>query len=65
VSKGRIQGSVRIVGAGLIGTSIGLALTKLGVTVSLADSSPANVRLASDYGAGVPAGESDHPNLRA
>ena len=63
MSKGRIQGSVRIVGAGLIGTSIGLALTKLGVAVVLADSSPANVRLASDYGAGVPAGESDHPDL--
>lgn len=49
---GRILGSVRVVGAGLIGTSIGLALTKLGVDVILSDSSPGNVRLAVDYGAG-------------
>ena len=63
MSNGRVQGSVRIVGTGLIGTSIGLALTKLGVSVVLADASPGNVRLASDYGAGAPASENDHPQL--
>jgi prephenate dehydrogenase len=63
VTTGRLQGSVRVVGAGLIGTSIGLALTKLGVAVSLTDASPANVSLAVDYGAGVPAGEGDNPSL--
>lgn len=63
MSNARIQGSVRIVGTGLIGTSIGLALTKLGVTVVLSDSSPSNVRLAADYGAGLPAGSSDNPVL--
>ncbi len=63
MTTGRIQGKVRIVGAGLIGTSIGLALTKLGTDVVLEDSSPGNVRLASDYGAGVPAGSNDQPAL--
>lgn len=59
----RIQGSVRIVGAGLLGTSIGLGLTKLGVPVTLEDSSPANLKLAIDYGAGASASESDEPAL--
>lgn len=59
----RLQGQVRIVGTGLIGTSIGLALSKLGVDVVLEDASPANVRLASDYGAGRAASPSDQPNL--
>ncbi len=63
MTAGRIQGTVRIVGAGLIGTSIGLALTKLGIEVVLEDSSPANVRLAADYGAGKPAADSDQPEL--
>jgi prephenate dehydrogenase len=58
-----LQGSVRIVGAGLIGTSIGLALSKLGVQVSLVDASPANVRLAVDYGAGAAAADGDNPEL--
>ncbi len=60
---GRLQGVVRIVGAGLIGTSIGLALSKLGISVVLDDSSPANIRLASDYGAGVAASAGDEPQL--
>ena len=63
MTTGRLQGSVRVVGAGLIGTSIGLALSKLGVQVTLTDTSPANIRLATDYGAGTPASENDHPNL--
>jgi len=63
VTTGRIQGTVRIVGAGLIGTSIGLAISKLGTDVVLEDVSPANVRLAADYGAGKPALDSDQPSL--
>jgi prephenate dehydrogenase len=63
VNTGRIQGTVRIVGAGLIGTSIGLAISKLGIDVVLEDVSPANVRLAADYGAGKPAGNEDQPVL--
>lgn len=61
--SGRLQGSVRIVGTGLIGTSIGLALSKQGTTVSLEDASPANQRLAADYGAGRVASASDLPDL--
>ena len=63
MTAGRLQGSIRIIGAGLIGTSIGLALSKLGVSVSIDDASPANVRLAVDYGAGVAANDSDNPSL--
>jgi len=59
----RINGPVRIVGSGLLGTSIGLALTKLGIDVALADSSPANLALAVDYGAGRSAMPDDKPTL--
>ena len=59
----RVTGPVRIVGAGLLGTSIGLALTKLGVAVSIDDASPANLKLAVDYGAGVPASAADQPSV--
>lgn len=59
----RIQGTVRIVGAGLLGSSIGHALTALGVDVALDDTSPAQLRLAVDYGAGRRAAEDDDPVL--
>jgi prephenate dehydrogenase len=59
----RTQGPVRIVGAGLLGASIGLALRALEVEVILADISPATVRLAVDYGAGRAAAEGDLPKL--
>jgi prephenate dehydrogenase len=48
----RTSGTVRIVGAGLLGASIGHALRAIGVDVALADASPAQLRLAIDYGAG-------------
>ena len=54
--------SVIVVGTGLIGTSVALALRPRGVSVWLADSDPAAARLAADIGAGtvlpgdVPAG---------
>jgi prephenate dehydrogenase len=41
-----------VIGAGLLGTSIGLSLRKLNVDVSLEDSSPAVQSLAIDFGAG-------------
>ena len=63
LAAARIQGSVRIVGAGLLGTSIGLGLTKLGVEVTLEDSSPANLKLAIDYGAGARASDADQPTI--
>ncbi len=48
----RTSGQVHIIGSGLLGTSIGLGLTNLGVDVSLEDSSPAVLSLAKDFGAG-------------
>jgi prephenate dehydrogenase len=48
-----LPGAVRIVGTGLLGTSLGLALRRRGVDVELADPSPAAVALAMDLGAGV------------
>jgi prephenate dehydrogenase len=59
----RTRGPVRIVGTGLLGASIGLALRALGVEVILADISPASVRLAVDYGAGRAAESGDSPTL--
>ncbi len=63
MSSPRISGSVRIVGTGLLGTSIGLVLRRLGIDVSLVDSSPTAVALASQYGAGRPAVDGDAPEL--
>lgn len=51
---------VHVVGAGLIGTSLGLALSREGVEVTLSDPSPTAVALAADLGAGV-AREPEHP----
>ncbi|SIT77183.1 prephenate dehydrogenase [Microbacterium sp. RU33B] len=59
----RVRGTVRIVGAGLLGSSIGHALMAEGVDVALADASPAQLRLAVDYGAGRPARDGDEPAL--
>lgn len=44
---------VKIVGAGLIGTSLGLALARQSIVATLEDQSKANLRLAVEYGAGV------------
>lgn len=59
----RVAGTVRVVGAGLLGSSIGHALSALGVDVALADASPAQLRLAVDYGAGRLARDDDRPAL--
>ena len=45
-------GSAVVIGTGLIGTSIALALCERGVTVWLTDHDPAAARLAADLGAG-------------
>ncbi|HEY5230057.1 MAG TPA: prephenate dehydrogenase [Galbitalea sp.] len=63
MTTARTIGPVRIVGAGLLGASIGLALKARGVDVILADVSPAAVRLAVDYGAGRVAAAGDTPRL--
>jgi prephenate dehydrogenase len=47
-------GTVRVVGTGLLGTSVGLALSALGTRVLLSDSSPTALALAADLGAGDP-----------
>jgi prephenate dehydrogenase len=49
--------SAVVVGTGLIGTSIALALRERGVRVRLADRDPAAARLAADIGAGTVVGE--------
>ena len=55
---------VHIVGAGLLGTSMALALSERGVAVTLADSSPTSLSLARDYGAGdVWEATMPHPEL--
>ena len=59
----RVSGQVRIVGAGLLGSSIGLALRASGVDVILKDSSRASLTLAIDYGAGRAAESGDEPSL--
>lgn len=49
-----VNSPVLIIGAGLLGASIGLALTRAGVQVWLEDSSPTGLELACDLGAGQP-----------
>jgi len=58
-----LTGPVEIVGAGLLGTSIGLACARAGVEVVLADASVEHLRTASGLGAGRPASASDRPQL--
>ena len=59
----RLSGTVRVVGAGLLGSSIGHALRAKGLDVVLSDASPAQLRLAIDYGAGRVARPDDAPAL--
>jgi prephenate dehydrogenase len=63
MSTSRIDGQVRVVGAGLLGASIGHALAALGVDVILHDASRATVQLAVDYGAGRSSRPDDDPVL--
>jgi len=50
-----LRGPVLVVGAGLLGTSVGLALRARGVDVLLRDVNDENLRTASGLGAGTPA----------
>ncbi|MDY0911894.1 prephenate dehydrogenase [Rathayibacter festucae] len=59
----RTTGTVRVVGSGLLGASIGLGLASRGVDVVLDDASPASLSLAIDYGAGRAASADDRPVL--
>ncbi|CAN5384549.1 prephenate dehydrogenase [soil metagenome] len=61
--ESRLTGPVRVVGVGLLGTSIGLGLRARGVEVILADASPTHLSIAVDYGAGRLAEPGDAPQL--
>lgn len=56
----RLSGPVLVVGAGLLGTSIGLALRRSGIEVLLRDIDRRNVTIAGSLGAGVDDGAADH-----
>ncbi|MFC4785196.1 prephenate dehydrogenase [Nocardioides sp. MAHUQ-72] len=58
-----LSGPVLVVGAGLLGTSIGLALRRHGIEVWLDDVSGEHVRTASGLGAGVAEPEGAEPAL--
>ncbi|HEX5091048.1 MAG TPA: prephenate dehydrogenase [Nocardioides sp.] len=58
-----LTGPVEIVGTGLLGTSIALALRRAGLDVLLADESADHLRTASGLGAGRPAAPEDRPQL--
>ena len=53
MSRSGLPHRVHVVGAGLLGTSAGLALTRAGCAVTLEDTSPTAGRLAADMGAGT------------
>ena len=57
------RGPVLIVGTGLLGTSLALALRAAGVEVQLSDTSPTSLALARDMGAGTLHGK-DRPEPR-
>lgn len=59
MTPGPVPGSVHIVGTGLIGTSLGLALTQAGGVVTLEDISSTSAALARDLGAGSTTPEAD------
>jgi len=56
-----VSPKIKIVGVGLIGTSLGLALARRDTTATLSDQSMANLMLAIEYGAGIES--TDEPDL--
>lgn len=63
-SQGAVAGPVLVIGAGLIGTSIALALVRAGVQVHLRDVDPEQLATAIERGAGV-ASAGEQPTLVA
>ncbi len=55
--------TLQIVGAGLLGTSVGLALARSEWTVCVADADPAAERLAGELGGGTPGWGAAEPDL--
>lgn len=58
-----LVGPVEVVGAGLLGTSIGLACRRAGLETLLTDTSVEHIRTASGLGAGRPRRAEDRPQL--
>lgn len=58
-----LKGPVEVLGAGLLGTSIALALRKAGIEVWLSDINSEHVRTASSLGAGIPRPQHQRPQL--
>ncbi len=62
-AQSRLSGPVRVVGTGLLGTSVALGLRARGVEVILDDVSPTTLGLAIDYGAGRAPEPGDAPQI--
>lgn len=62
-AEARLTGPVRVVGAGLLGTSVALGLRSRGIEVILDDASPTHIAIATDLGAGRAAAPGDAPQL--
>jgi prephenate dehydrogenase len=58
-----LAAGVLVVGSGLIGTSVGLALRSRGVVVHLSDAEPGRAALAADLGAGSSGSPEQEPAL--
>ena len=63
MATNELTGPVEVVGAGLLGTSIGLACRRAGLDVLLTDASSEHLRTASGLGAGRPRADGDRPQL--
>lgn len=59
----QLTGPVLVVGAGLIGTSVALALCRLGIEVWLSDRSEENLRTARGLGAGIAWDQESDPQV--
>lgn len=60
-----LPGTVLVVGCGLLGTSVGMALRRRGVDVLLADTDPRAVAVAASMGAGRPAADAEETTALA
>jgi prephenate dehydrogenase len=60
---GHVLGPVLVIGAGLIGTSVALALRRAGTDVLLSDLDDENLRIATEAGAGRPIATGDSPAI--